>query len=154
MIEEIDKRIIRELQGDISLEKRPFAAIAGRIGISEEEVLKRTGSYLDKGYMRKFGAILLHREAGFKANGMGVWDVPAGDVQRAGEIMASFPEVSHCYERPSFEDWPYNLFTMIHSENEDGCHEIAERISRATGIKRYKLLFSTKEFKKTSMEYF
>ncbi|MBI5183854.1 MAG: Lrp/AsnC family transcriptional regulator [Nitrospinae bacterium] len=154
MIEDIDKKIIRELQGDIPVEKRPFAVIARRIGIPEEEVLKRSRSYLDTGYMRKFGAILLHREAGFKANGMGVWDVPTEDVQRIGEIMASFPEVTHCYERPSFDDWPYNLFTMIHSESEDGCREIAKRISMATGIKRYKILFSTKEFKKTSMEYF
>ncbi len=154
MFEETDKSLIRSLQGDIPLIERPFKEIAEKIGISEKEVIERGKTFLEKGYMRRFGATLRHRQAGFSANGMGVWIVPEEDRERIGGIMATFKEVTHCYERPSFEGWPYNLFTMIHGNSREECFEIAEKISEATGIKDYDMLFSSREFKKTSMKYF
>lgn len=149
-----EKAICAAIQDDIPLEPKPFEMLAKKIGISEEEFIKKANEFLKKGYIRRFGAAIRHRKAGITANGMGVWIVPDADRERVGKIMASFKEVSHCYERPSFEGWPYNLFTMIHGRTKEDCYEVAKKISEATGIKNYKLLFSSQEFKKESMVYF
>jgi len=149
-----EKGICAAVQDDIPLEPKPFEMLAKKAGISEDEFIKKVNEFLDKGYIRRFGAAIRHRKAGITANGMGVWIVPDEDRERVGKIMASFKEVSHCYERPSFEGWPYNLFTMIHGKTKEDCYEVAKKISEATGIKNYKLLFSSQEFKKESMVYF
>ena len=149
-----EKGICAAVQDDIPLEPKPFEMLAKKAGISEDEFIKKVNEFLDKGYIRRFGAAIRHRKAGITANGMGVWIVPDEDRERVGKIMASFKEVSHCYERPSFEGWPYNLFTMIHGRTKEDCYEVAKKISEATGIKNYKLLFSSQEFKKESMVYF
>ena len=149
-----EKAICAAVQDDIPLEPRPFETLARGIDISEGEFIKKVQELLDKGYIRRFGAALRHRKAGITANGMGVWIVPGEDRERVGKIMASFKEVSHCYERPSFEGWPYNLFTMIHGKTKEECYATAKKISEATGTKDYKLLFSSQEFKKESMVYF
>ncbi|GFP25163.1 hypothetical protein HKBW3S43_00551 [Candidatus Hakubella thermalkaliphila] len=145
--------LIRWLQGDLSIEKRPFGKIAEKVGVGEETVLDMIRKMTERGIIRRFGAVLNHQEAGYKHNAMGVWQV-AARVQEVGAVMASFPQVSHCYERPSSPQWPYNLYTMIHGHSKEECTGIAERISRATGVSDYRLLFSIREFKKTSMEYF
>jgi len=152
--QEVEKKLIRLLQGDIPLTERPFQKMAEEIGISEARCIEMGKQFKEKGYIRRFGATLHHRQAGFAANGMGVWVVPKDDRERVGSIMASFKEVTHCYERPAFEGWPFNLFTMIHGQTREECLEIAGRISAATGITDYRLLFSSREFKKTSMQYF
>ena len=149
-----EKGICAAVQDDIPLEPKPFEILAKKAGISEDEFIKKVNEFLDKGYIRRFGAAIRHRKAGITANGMGVWIVPEADRERVGKIMASFKEVSHCYERPSFEGWPYNLFTMIHGRTKEDCYEVAKKISEATSIKNYKLLFSSQEFKKESMVYF
>lgn len=149
-----EKAICAAVQNDIPLEPRPFETLANGIGISEEEFINKIQEFLDKGYIRRFGAAIRHRKVGITANGMGVWIVPDVDRERVGKIMATFKEVSHCYERPSFEGWPYNLFTMIHGKTKEECYETAKKISEATGIKGCKLLFSSQEFKKESMVYF
>lgn len=151
----LDRKIMKALQENIPLSLRPYKDIADAAGITEQEVVEKIKNYKEKKWIRRFGAILRHQKAGFSANGMGVWPVPnAEDRQRLGEIMASFREVSHCYERPSYADWPYNLFTMIHGESKEDCEAVAKRISEATGIKEYGMLYSNREFKKTSMVYF
>lgn len=152
--DEADKNFIRALQGDIPLTERPFREIAEKLGISESQVIEKGKAFKEKKYIRRMGATLRHRQAGFSANGMGVWIVPEADRERVGAIMATFNEVTHCYERPSFEGWPYNLFTMIHGQSKEECFEVAARISKATGIADYNMLFSSREFKKTSMTYF
>jgi DNA-binding Lrp family transcriptional regulator len=154
MFSELDKALIRELQEDLPVTARPYQAIAAKLGISEEEVVAKVAEFKEKGYIRRFGAALKHREAGFTANGMGCWIVPEEKSQEIGEKMASFPEVSHCYERPCYPDWPYSHFTMIHGESRQECEAVAKRISEATGISDYILLYSTQELKKTSMRYF
>ena len=151
---EAENAICAAIQDDIPLETRPFEKLAKKIGISEDEFIKKANEFLEKGYIRRFGAAIRHRKAGIAANGMGVWIVPEADRERGGKIMASFKEVSHCYERPSFEGWPYNLFTMIHGRTKEDCYELAKKISESTEIKNYKLLFSSQEFKKESMVYF
>ena len=150
-----DMKIMAKLQGSIPMTKNPFATIASELRLDEYEVIATVQSYGEKKYYRRFGATLRHQKAGFKANGMGVWAVPAEeDRQRIGEILAAYPEVSHAYERPSFEGWPYHLFTMIHAQTEDEVHKVAKKMSQDTGIEDYMVLFSTQEFKKTSMVYF
>lgn len=150
-----DVKIMAELQRTLPMTKHPFGDIAEKLGLPEEEVIEKTKLYGERGYYRRFGATLRHQKAGFKANGMGVWSVPnEDDRKKLGEILSSYPEVSHAYERPSFDDWPFHLFTMIHGESEEEVRKIAKKMSEETGIKDYDVLFSTREFKKTSMQYF
>lgn len=151
----VDRRIMKCLQDNIPSSLRPYQEIAAEAGVSEDEVIARIRSYKEKKWVRRFGATLRHQKAGFKFNGMGVWVVPdESKRQSLGEVMASFPEVSHCYERPSYSDWPYNLFTMIHGQSREECEAVAKRISEKTGIKEYRMLYSSREFKKSSMVYF
>ncbi|MFQ5646412.1 MAG: AsnC family transcriptional regulator [bacterium] len=148
------RALIRELQEDLPECPAPFAEIARKIGQSEAEVLAEIRSMQEEGTIRRFGVMMRHRELGISANGMGVWTVPRERTEEVGAIMASFEEVSHCYQRPVFPGWPYNLFTMIHAPSREECRETARRISEKTGITEFKLLFSTRELKKSSMKYF
>lgn len=154
MIDETDKKIIQLIQGDLPLEPRPFTVMAESIGIGEDEFLARVRSLKTKGIMRRFGATLRHQEAGYSSNAMVAWIVPAERISEVGRKLAQFREVSHCYHREPREDIKFNLYSMIHGENRAACQEIAERMSRETGIEEYTLMFSEKEFKKTSMAYF
>lgn len=153
-VDEQDKALIRFLQGDLSQSQIPFADLAEQLNWEEEEVLERTRKLQEVGIIRRFGAVLRHQRAGFTANAMGVWQVPEEKTEEIGKVMATFREVSHCYQRPTFPDWPYNLFTMIHSRSVEGCEEVMKRISQATGITAYRMLFSQTELKKSSMQYF
>jgi DNA-binding Lrp family transcriptional regulator len=154
MVDDPDKKIIGLLQDDIPMDPRPFAIMADQVGITEEQFLSRVKSMVESGIIRRFGATLHHQKAGFSANAMVAWIVPDSKVEEAGRIMAGFREVSHCYQRVTQGDWKYNVYTMIHGNSRDECHEIARRISKNTGINEYAVLFSEKEFKKTSMEYY
>ena len=152
--DELDRAIVASLQGNLPLDEAPFAILAARLQITQEELLERLKEFQEKGILRRVGAVLRHQQAGFSANAMGIWEVDPEEVERVGKIMASFSRVSHCYERPTFPDWPYNLYTMIHGKDQEECYRVAEAISQKTGIKKYRLLFSLQELKKTSMSYF
>jgi len=154
MLTTLEKKIIASLQGNIPVTQRPFLELADEIGISEEEYLKVVASLSERGIIRRFGATLKHQNSGFRANAMVAWKVDEDRVQDVGRTMASFHEVTHCYRRDPAPTWPYNLYTMVHGPDEESCHSIAARISKATGVDDYSLLFSTKELKKTSMHYF
>ncbi|MCW3491146.1 siroheme decarboxylase subunit beta [Dethiobacter alkaliphilus] len=153
-ITDLDKKIISRLQGDLPLQPNPYAAVAEEVGITEEELLQKINAYLRSGILRRMGTILRHHKAGFNANAMCGWNVPAEKVEEVGPIMAQFKEASHVYHRPTYPDWPYNLFTMLHGKSKEDLEEVAAQISKETGITDYKLLYSTKEYKKTSMKYF
>lgn len=153
-ITEIDQRMIRVLQQDLPVVERPFDRWAEHAGVSVEELLDAAERYQQQGRMRRFAAVLRHREAGFKANAMGVWVVEEKERDRFAEIAATFQAVSHCYQRPSYEDWPYSLFTMVHGQSEDDCQRVLKAISDATGVTNYGALYSTKEFKKVRVRYF
>ncbi len=150
-MDEIDLRLLKSTQDGIPLVSQPFKQIAEETGISEEEVLKRLDNMIKEGVIRRFGASIGHRVIGITANAMCTWNVPDEKVEEVGAIMAGFPEVTHCYERPRFDDWKYNLFTMIHAYSREECEKIAKEISNATGIKDYRILFSEREFKKTGV---
>jgi DNA-binding Lrp family transcriptional regulator len=153
-LDDTDKRIISLIQGDLPADPRPFGVLAERIGLSEKDFLNRVRSLKRRGILRRFGATLYHQEAGFSSNAMVAWAVPEERVDEVGTLLAGFREVTHCYQREPQRDWPYNLYAMIHGDDREACRRIAERMSQQVGIDRYKLLFSEKEFKKTSMQYF
>lgn len=149
-----DKKLIQILQAGLPLSPTPFEEVAEKASLVEEEVLFKIKEWKERGVIRRFGTLLRHREAGLTANAMIVWQVPAERVEEVGELMASFSEVSHCYIRPTFEDWPYNLYTMVHGKTRHECEQIGRKISQETGISQYKLLFSAREYKKESPRYF
>lgn len=149
-----DVSLIRTLQQDLPVVSEPFAGFADSLGITVDELLAGAQRFLDEGKMRRFAAVLHHREAGYAYNAMAVWIVPEEDRPSIGRIMASFKAVSHCYERPTYPDWPYSLFTMIHGQNEADCVAMAGQIKEATGLDDFTLLYSTKEYKKVRVQYF
>ena len=153
---ELEKRFVREMQRDIAIEPEPFAAIAARLGSSIKQLCEMSDAMRATGRLRRVSAVLHHREAGFIANAMGVWVAPGTDAEilAAGEKMAGFRAVTHCYRRPTYPDWPYNLFTMVHGRSPAECDAVLAEISRKTGITDYAALYSTKEYKKTRVEYF
>ena len=154
MIDKQNKKVISLIQGDLPLDPKPFAVLAEKIGMDEGEFLDRVRNLKNQGIIRRFGATLRHQEAGFSSNAMVAWLAPDDRIEEIGKICAGFREVTHCYHRVPQKDWPYNLYTMIHGSNREECHRIADRLSRSTGLRDYSILFSEKEFKKTSMEYF
>ncbi|MGZ3607794.1 MAG: siroheme decarboxylase subunit beta [Syntrophales bacterium] len=153
MLTETEKKISRLIQQDIALEKRPFKKIAEKVGTSEERVLAAIRGLMTKGVIRKFGAILRHQKAGFPHNAMVIWAVPQERIECAGKILASFKEVTHCYERTPPFAGKYNVFTMVHfgKWNQES---VIQKLSQETGLKDFKVLSSEEEYKKSSMEYF
>ena len=149
-----DIAVIRELQEDIPLVAEPYRPMADRIGLSEQGLFEAAAHLSAQGYLRRMAAVLHHREAGFRANAMGVWVVPPTRSEEVGQIMGSFMGVSHCYLRPTYPDWPFSIFTMVHGREAKDCQEIINAISQATGITEYALLYSTKEYKKIRLKYF
>ncbi len=147
-LNETDEKLIRQLQDGIEFTRSPFKKAAAELGISEEEVVSRLKKLTDEKKIRRFGASIGHIALGFTANGMGVWDIPEDKIEEIGQKMASFHEVSHCYQRPRSEEWPYNMYTMIHGRTPEECLAVAEKISIAVGIPEYKLVFSERELKK------
>ena len=147
-------KIIRALQRDIAIIPEPFAEIAKDANVTVSELLDYASAFKEKGQMRRFAAVLHHRKAGFKANGMGVWRVPEEMQVEIGEKMASYQAVSHCYLRPIYPDWPYNVFTMVHGRDEEEVEEILQMIEKETGITDRFVLYSTKEYKKIRVKYF
>jgi DNA-binding Lrp family transcriptional regulator len=150
----LEKRLIAELQSELPESLYPYQAIAKKLAVSEPWVLNKIRTWVRQGIIRRIGAILYHRQAGFKANAMVIWKVPQRRVNRVGKIMASFPEVSHCYQRVTYPNWKYNLYTMVHGKTKKDCERTAHQIALKTGISDYQLLFSIREFKKQSMRYF
>ncbi len=151
--DELDRRIIAALQGDLPLVPRPFQVIAENLGMEETDLIRRLQGYVKRGWLRRLGAILYHRRVGVRANLMCAWKVPPERVKEVGQYMASFPQISHCYERRTYSQWPYNLYTMIHGCDEGECQEVIRKIALETGIQDYVALRSIHEFKKTSMRY-
>lgn len=150
-----EKKVAQMIQGDLNLSSRPFLDIGNSLGMSEEQIISIIDKMKHQGVIRKIGAIVYHRKAGYERNFMVVWAVTEKDMDRIGRQIASFPEVSHCYERkPSFLG-RYGLFTMIHLKpHQADIEQTLTRLSEATGATEYLALASIEEFKKGSMEYF
>ena len=122
--------------------------------MSTEVLLDHLGGMVERRLLRRVAAILFHRRAGFSANGMGVWRVPDEQISELGARMASFRGISHCYERPTYPDWPYSVFTMAHGRSKEECDAILDAIAADTGIEDRATLYSSTEFKKVRLLYF
>ncbi len=153
-MDSLSKKIITAIQGDIPLTREPYRELAREVGISQEELLNRLTQMKKDGLLKRVGAILHHRRSGFVANALVAWCVPEEIVEDIGHLMASYTEASHVYQRPSHAGWPYNIYTMIHSTSREKCEKVVKKISMDSGIKDYLILYSTREFKKTSMKYY
>ena len=130
------------------------AAAAAVLGIAEPELLAHLNGMRERGLLRRVAAILYHRRAGFSANGMGVWRVPPEQIDALGPRMASYRGISHCYQRPTYEDWPYSVFTMAHGRSKEECDAVLDAIAADTGIAERATLYSSTEFKKIRLLYF
>ena len=153
-LSKLDYAVIRALQGDMPVVREPYAPAAERIGTSQKQLLAHLESMKERKALRRVAAILFHRRAGFSANGMGVWNVPEERVMEVAPLMASFRGISHCYQRPTYEDWHYSVFTMAHGRSKQECDAILDSIAEETGIEDRRTLYSSTEFKKIRLLYF
>lgn len=151
---EADVAFVREFQEDLPLESRPFDEMAERLRLTVDELFTEADEMISRRLMRRYAAVLHHRRAGFSANAMAVWNVPEDRSAEVGMTMAKHPAVTHCYERPRYEDWRFSHFTMIHAVTRGECEDIASKISDETEIEDYQLLYSHREYKKTRVRYF
>ena len=153
-LSDLDIAVIRATQGPMDVVSEPFAPAAADLGISQQELFDHLESMRERRALRRVAAILFHRRAGFSANGMGVWRVPDERILELGPRMASFRGISHCYQRPTYADWPYSVFTMAHGRSKDECDAILDSIAEDTGIDERRTLYSSTEFKKCRLRYF
>lgn len=149
-----EKRVIQVLQDGISLADRPFQIPAEKAGLPEDEFLACVRNLCKEGHIRRFGATLRHQISGYAANAMIAWHVEEEKIEKAGRIMASFNNVTHCYQRRTIPEWPYNIYTMVHGKTDAECHAVAQEIAEKTGITDYQILFSEKELKRSNIRHF
>jgi DNA-binding Lrp family transcriptional regulator len=152
--DDFDVAVIRALQGDMPVIPEPYEPAARELGIPQQRLLDHLEGMRERKLLRRVAAILYHRRAGFSANGMGVWRVPDEQILEVGKRMASFRGISHCYQRPTYEDWPYSVFTMAHGRSKEECDAILDAIAEDTGIEERSTLYSSTEFKKIRLLYF
>ncbi len=152
--DELDMAVIQATQGDLPVVPEPFAPAAQALGMDQDQLLAKLEEMQQRGLLRRVAAILFHRRAGFSANGMGVWKVPDERIMEIGPRMAAFRGISHCYQRPTYADWPYSIFTMAHGRSKEECDSILDSIAADTGIEDRATLYSSTEFKKIRLLYF
>jgi siroheme decarboxylase len=153
-LSDLDVAVIRATQGPMEPISEPYGPAAARLDMPVRELLEQLESMRERRALRRVAAILFHRRAGFSANGMGVWKVPEERILELGPRMASFRGISHCYQRPTYADWPYSVFTMAHGRSKQECDAILDSIAADTGIEERRTLYSSTEFKKIRMLYF
>lgn len=146
--------IIKLAQEDIEIVQRPFEHIVNKLRIDYDSLFIMLKELQEAGVMRRFASILNHRNAGFGANAMTVWEIDESKGEEIGKIAAQFSAVSHCYLRPKYPNWPYNLFTMIHGKSEEDTNAVIEEIANEIEYKSKRPLYSTREFKKVRLKYF
>jgi siroheme decarboxylase len=154
--DDIDVAVIRALQGPMEVKDRPYDAAAAAVQMTVDAFLDHLDGMVERKLLRRVAAILYHRRAGFSANGMGVWRVPEAQVPEIGRHMAAVRGISHCYQRPTYPDWPYSVFTMAHGRSKDECDAILDRIADEHGLHGddRAVLYSSTEFKKVRLHYF
>ncbi|HXP99370.1 MAG TPA: Lrp/AsnC family transcriptional regulator [Solirubrobacteraceae bacterium] len=149
-----DIEVIRALQGDMPIVAEPYAPAAAVLGQEQQRFLEHLAGMQERGLLRRVAAILYHRRAGFSANGMGVWKVPDEHIHDVGRQMAAVRGISHCYQRPTYADWPYSVFTMAHGRSKEECDAVLDAIAQMTGIEERATLYSSTEYKKIRLLYF
>jgi DNA-binding Lrp family transcriptional regulator len=152
--DEFDIAVIRATQGNMPIVPEPYAPAAEKLNVPQAQLLSHLEQMQERRLLRRVAAILFHRRAGFSANGMGVWKVPDEQIMEIGPRMAAFRGISHCYERPTYADWPYSIFTMAHGRSKQECDAILDSIAADTGVTERSTLYSSTEFKKIRLLYF
>jgi DNA-binding Lrp family transcriptional regulator len=154
--DETDIAIIKALQGPMKAVERPYDEAAADVGMTTDELLTHLGGMVDRKILRRVAAILYHRRAGFSANGMGVWKVPEDQILEVGGVMAATRGISHCYQRPTYDDWPYSVFTMAHGRSKEECDAVLDSIAETCemGPDDRSTLYSSTEYKKVRLHYF
>ncbi len=153
-LDKVDKKIIVECQRDLPIEENPFKKISEKIGISTSELFDRIKRYLNSKLMRRYSSLINNRKVGLKANAMTVWKVDAAKLDEVGKKLASYKNVTHCYQRPAYPDWDYSIYTMTHSKNKNEADKLIKAIAQQIGIEDYQILYSTKELKKERVKLF
>lgn len=153
-LDETTKKILKALQNDFKLERKPFKRIANDLGLSEGDVISTISRCTDEGIIRRIGVAIKPQKAGFTSNALTAWKVPQEIIHEVGSELAEMKEVSHCYDRECPKGWDYNLFVMIHSQSKEELDEIIKNISSRFDLKEYKVFNTVRELKKTSMKYF
>jgi len=153
-LEEQDRKIVRALADGIPFVPRPYAALAEKAGMKEEAFLDRLRTLKAQGILRRVGAVLQHRRAGFAANALCIWNVPKDRLDEVGSAVSREMSVSHCYSRETVEGWPYNFYAMIHAQSREECEKIADRIAAENGLGARQTFYSVREGKKAAMRYF
>ncbi|MBF0593616.1 MAG: Lrp/AsnC family transcriptional regulator [Candidatus Omnitrophica bacterium] len=143
-----NKKVVLGLSDPLELVSQPYKIVAERLGISEQRLLRIIRKYKSAGLIRRVGTVLGHFKAGYKCNALVMWQVEDAGLETAGKIFAGFPQVTHCYARQTYPDWPYNLYTMVHARNKNESQTIIKAMSTKAGITSYKIQFTVKEFKK------
>jgi DNA-binding Lrp family transcriptional regulator len=146
--------IIKLLQHDIEFVSEPFKNITQKLNMSYDALFDVINDFYESGVMRRYASILNHRKAGFNANAMVVWDIDEQNASNIGKEAASFSAVSHCYLRPKYENWNYNLFTMIHGKTKEDTQNVIEQIANSIEHQGFMPLYSSREFKKVRINYF
>ena len=147
---ELEISILTYLQKGLLIGPRPFWALAEKAGCTEQEAIDIVQAFVRNGTIRKFGGFINHYAAGFRANGMVVWEVEESRLGDAGKRLSAYKNVSHCYARPTSDQWPYRLYTMIHGRTRQEVEDQAKEMSEKEDIANYKILFSIREFKKVN----
>jgi len=151
----LHNEIVRRAQYDIDMVSEPFKKIVDDLDIDYDKFFSILKELQEAGIMRRFASILNHRKAGFNANAMVVWDVDEGEKgEQIGANAAEFSAVSHCYLRPKYENWPFNLFTMVHGKTKEETNGIIADMAKEIDSKSHMPLYSSREFKKIRIEYF
>jgi DNA-binding Lrp family transcriptional regulator len=154
IVDELDKKIIKALETDIPLTLDPYQKIAADLNIERSELLKRLKQLKERKILKRISAILHHRDSGYQANGMFVCHFSKNKIDEAGQEISKLEAVSHCYQRQTYQNWPYNFYAMMHAKNKEELEAKIEELVAEYKIEDHQILYSTEELKKTSMKYF
>jgi len=146
--------LVREIQEDLQIDPEPFNEVANVVGMEQEEVLQQIRQWKEDGTIRRFGASVRHQQIGFTTNGMVVFALPPERIEEAGNLLAQYKQVSHCYQRPEAPGWPYNLFAMTHCRSEEELDDLVKEMAEKIQPLEHNVLMTTAEYKKTNVKYF
>jgi siroheme decarboxylase len=144
------KSVLEALPADFPITDRPYETMARKMGITGDALIEELSALKENGVIRRIAVMVAHRAVSFEGNAIVVWKVPGDRIEEVGALMADLKEVSHCYERDTSGYWPYNLYTMVHGKTREACAAVIAAMASKSGIHDYRVLFSKREFKKTS----
>ena len=150
-----DRLLITAIENGLPISPRPYAQIAQQIGLSEAEVIKRLSTLKQQGIIKRHGVIVKHRQLGYQANAMVVWNIPDEQVQDYGLTLSQIDFVTLCYRRPRYPHWQYNLYCMIHGKNRDTVNSQIQQLISQCNLSpfQHQVLFSRRCFKQRGAIY-